>query len=158
MSPVDSPINSWHVLLADDDKDDCLLFKDALDELPLSVHFTVLHNGEMLMQLLNDNKEERPDILFLDLNMPRKNGFQCLSEIKQHEELKGLAVVILSTYFDQVVIDQLYEQGAQYCVRKPNEFSKLKKAIEQALNQTMAARSVDGAGSFIQPPKKDFVL
>ena len=67
------------ILLADDDKNDQLLFKEALEELPVTTHLASVENGEQLMQLLNDGKELLPDILFLDLNMPRKNGFTCLS-------------------------------------------------------------------------------
>ena len=146
-----SPLYSQHILLADDDKDDCLLFKDALEELPLSVHLTTVHDGEQLMQLLSKKNEQLPDILFLDLNMPRKNGFQCLSEIKQNEKLKQLSIIIFSTSFEQDVVDLLYKQGAQHYIRKPNEFSKLKEVIHQTL--TLIAQENSS-----QPTRENFVL
>lgn len=124
------------ILLADDDKDDSILFQDILDELPLSTHLTTVFDGEQLMQRLNETKEQLPDILFLDLNMPRKNGFTCLSEIKRTERLKRLSVIIFSTSYEHEVVNLLYKNGAQYYIRKPNEFRQLKKLIYQALMLT----------------------
>jgi len=121
------------ILLADDDKDDNILFQAILDELPLSTHLTIVFNGEQLMNLLNDTNEQLPDILFLDLNMPRKNGFTCLLEIKRSEKLKLLSVIIFSTSFEPEVVSLLYKNGAQYYIRKPNSYTQLKKLIYQAL-------------------------
>ncbi len=75
-------IASLNLLLADDDTDDCFFFKEALEELPVSAKFTFVNDGVQLMQLLIVNDTSLADALFLDLNMPRKNGFECLSEIK----------------------------------------------------------------------------
>jgi CheY-like chemotaxis protein len=60
-------------------------FKDALGELPLLTKLSTVANGEQLMEVLNQT-ELLPDLLFLDLNMPRKNGFDCLLEIKQRKD------------------------------------------------------------------------
>jgi CheY-like chemotaxis protein len=70
------------VLLADDDADDCLFFKEALEELPLSTSLTIVNDGDQLMKWLLKNTSRLPHVLFLDLNMPRKNGFECLTEIR----------------------------------------------------------------------------
>jgi len=126
-------INTRHILLADDDKDDSILFQEILEELPLSTHLTKVSNGEQLMQFLNETKDQLPDVLFLDLNMPRKNGYDCLSEIKGSEKLKSLSVIIFSTAFEPQVISLLYEKGAQYYIRKPNNYWQLKNLIHQAL-------------------------
>ncbi|HET6557941.1 MAG TPA: hypothetical protein VFG54_11545, partial [Prolixibacteraceae bacterium] len=64
---------NFHVLLADDDKADCLHFKEALEELPVSARLTIVHNGEQLIEQLTKKGNKLPDVLFLDLNMPRKN-------------------------------------------------------------------------------------
>lgn len=79
-----------NLLLADDDVDDCLFFKEALEELPINSNFSVVNNGEQLMKFLTDSQTTLPDILFLDLNMPRKNGMECLIEIRQNQKLKTL--------------------------------------------------------------------
>jgi CheY-like chemotaxis protein len=139
------------LLLADDDKDDCLFFKDALEELPVKADLTTVHDGEQLMQLLAEKTGELPHVLFLDINMPRKNGFECLSEIKHNEKLKQLPIIIFSTSFEQDVVNLLYKNGAQHYIRKPADFSQLKKVIYQALLLATQEET-------LQPAKEDFVL
>jgi CheY-like chemotaxis protein len=124
-----TPLN---LLLADDDPDDCIFFKDALEELPVSAKLTTVNDGVQLMQLLS-KKEVLPDVLYLDLNMPRKNGFDCLAEIKMDEKLKQLPVIIFSTSFDKEVVNHLHEKGAHFYIRKPAEFTQLKKVIHKSL-------------------------
>jgi CheY-like chemotaxis protein len=129
-------ITSFKVLLADDDADDCLFFKEALKELPIESSLETVNDGEQLMNLLATVEDRLPDILFLDLNMPRKNGFECLAEIKSNEKLRSLKVVIYSTSFDHAVVNLLYEKGAHHYIRKPGEFSNVKKVIHEALTIT----------------------
>lgn len=146
MNPI--PI---HLLLADDDEDDCLFFQDALDELSIVSSFKAVHNGEQLLQYLTGHLDQLPTVLFLDLNMPRKNGFECLVEIRSNEKLKELPVIIYSTSFDIDTINLLYQEGAQYYIRKPSEFAKLKQVIKQALSL------VEGSLAK-QPSKEKFIL
>ncbi|MBK5284952.1 MAG: response regulator [Bacteroidia bacterium] len=139
------PPRTLNILLADDDKDDCLLFKEALEELPLSMHLTIVHDGDQLMKLLTREVVAQyvtplPDVLFLDLNMPRKNGFECLCEIKQNENLKALPVIMFSTSYPRdktyegEMINTLLKIGAQDYIRKPNDFTQFKQVIHQALS------------------------
>jgi CheY-like chemotaxis protein len=139
-----------NILLADDDIDDCIFFKEALVELLLSTHLTTVNDGEQLMQLLN-KIEELPDILFLDINMPRKNGFECLLEIKLNKKLKQLPIIMFSTSFEQEVVNLLYKNGAQYFIRKPAVFSQFKKIIQQSL-------ALIAQGNISQPSRENFVL
>jgi len=67
-------LNQLKILLADDDIDDCIFFKEALVELLLSKHLTTVNDGEQLMQLLTNETNVLPHVLFLDLNMPRKKA------------------------------------------------------------------------------------
>ena len=142
------PLN---ILLADDDTDDCNFFKEALDGLTLSTQLTTVHDGEQLMKLLTKETNELPSMLFLDLNMPRKNGFECLSEIKLIKKLNQLPIIILSTSFNHDVVNLLYHNGAQYYVPKPAEFSQLKKVIQQTL--TLIAQN-----NISQPTRENFVI
>jgi CheY-like chemotaxis protein len=144
-------VNELLVLLADDDKDDCLLFQEALEELPLSTHLTIVHDGDQLMKLLLTSTNQLPQVLFLDLNMPRKNGSECLAEIKSNKVLSQLSVIIISTSSEQEIVNLMYKNGAQYYIRKPSEFSLIKKVIHQALTNI-------AAGNLEQPEKKDFVI
>lgn len=144
-------MTNCNILLADDDDDDCRFFKDALDELPLDVSLNTIGNGAELMHLLIKNLPDLPNMLFLDLNMPRKSGFECLSEIKQDEKLKQLQVIVYSTSLDPQVIDLLYTKGANYYIRKPADFTDLKNVIYKAISLGIQKNSS-------QPPKEKFVI
>lgn len=139
-----------NILLADDDEDDCLLFKEALDELPLTTKLTTVNDGNQLMQLLN-HMQVLPHVLFLDLNMPRKNGLECLHEIQINPLFKKLPVIIFSTSFNKDSVAQLYEKGAYYYIRKPGEYYELKNVIYNAL------KAIE-KNNFVKPPKDNFVL
>jgi CheY-like chemotaxis protein len=122
-----------NILLADDDSYDCLFFKKAIEELRLSTNLTIVNDGEQLMNYLSDNPKNLPDILFLDLSMPRKNGFECLSEIKQNKKLKDLPLVMLSTSDSKDTISKVFRIGAQVYIHKPGDFAQLKQVIYHAL-------------------------
>ena len=120
------------ILLADDDIDDCTFFNKALDAIPLSTQLTTVTDGEQLMKYLAENSEHLPHVLFLDINMPLKNGFECLFEIKKNEKLKDLPVVMFSTCNSQDKIDILFKAGANIYVRKPGNFAELVQVIYHA--------------------------
>jgi CheY-like chemotaxis protein len=122
-----------NILLADDDKTDCLLFKEALEELPVSAILTIVHNGEELMEEISKKEGKFPDVLFLDLNMPRKNGFASLGEIKRNTELEKLPVIIISTASNEEMVKNVFNNAAHYYICKPADFSQLKKVIYEAL-------------------------
>jgi CheY-like chemotaxis protein len=140
-----------HLLLADDDSDDRAFFCEAIQKVPINVELSVVKDGEELMQWLLKTPDSLPDLLFLDINMPRKNGHECLKEIKQHPTLKSLPVIILSTAANPREIELLYTNGAQYYVQKPNEFSQLVHVIEDVLK-------MDKEKQRVQPAKENFVF
>jgi CheY-like chemotaxis protein len=139
------------IFLADDDKADCLLFKEALEKLPVSAKLTTFENGEQLMERLTKKQNKLPDVLFLDLNMPRKNGFISLGEIKRNNKLDSLPVIIFSTALEQDKVKQVFRDAAHYYIRKPTEFSELKKIIYEAL--TLITQ-----GNNPLPAKEKFIL
>ena len=121
------------ILLADDDKDDCLFFKEALEELTLNAELTTVNDGEQLMQHLETITGNLPHALFLDLNMPRKNGFDCLIEIKNHSVLKHIPVIIHSTSYIEEKANELFNGGAHYYICKPSNFEELKNVVHKAI-------------------------
>jgi CheY-like chemotaxis protein len=139
------------ILLAEDDCDDCYFFKEALKELALPTVLNTVQDGEQLMQQLTTATNELPDVLFLDLNMPRKNGFECLSEIKLNKKLNQLPVIIYSTSFHNSIADILYRNGATFYISKPTDISALKKTVQQII-------MLIAAGNITQPVKENFVL
>jgi CheY-like chemotaxis protein len=121
-----------HILLADDDKDDRLFFREALKKVTIPTRLTTIDDGQKLIDLLSKNKIQLPDVLFLDLNMPRKNGNECLTEIKRDKKLSQIPVIIYSTSLHDDVADVLYKNGAHYYVKKCN-ITELPKAISRVL-------------------------
>ena len=116
MPPV--TLTRLKILLADDDQDDRTFFKRVVNALAVPALLHVVENGEELMDYLFSNTHDLPDVLFLDLNMPKKNGAECLKEIKANRKLKDLPVVIYSTALPDGSEDCLYEVGAHYYARK----------------------------------------
>ena len=122
-----------NIALADDDEDDRMFFGEALEELALQVKFSLFENGQELLDFLNLPKTVLPKLVFLDLNMPIKNGLECLREIRQNSKLKDLSVAIYSTSSSEKDIEDTFLNGANIYINKTNSFSKLKEALEKVL-------------------------
>lgn len=122
-----------NIFLADDDADDCLLFEDALREVASDTTLTTALDGMELMDILDETVPPPPDMIFLDLNMPRKNGFECLNEIRTDKKLKEIPVIIFSTSAQPEYIEKVYQSGANRYIRKPSSFSELRKVISEML-------------------------
>jgi CheY-like chemotaxis protein len=126
-------IEAMPIYLAEDDDDDRLLFQEALRDINQDAEFVISHDGVQLMQTLDSRVPPPPRVLFLDLNMPRKNGYECLREIRKTEKLKNIPVVIFSTSKSEESIEETYRDGANHYLFKPDDFNKLKAAILQVL-------------------------
>jgi CheY-like chemotaxis protein len=120
------------VLLADDDEDDRLFFKEAFEEIKIKTKVVLVNDGVELMARLQ-NGHTLPHILFLDLNMPRKNGMECLSEIKGSDRLKDIPVAIYSTSSSEDDIEETFVKGANVYIKKPSDFGALKKILEEVI-------------------------
>lgn len=141
-----------NILLADDDKDDRLFFENALKEITIPTQLKTVNDGEELMDYLGKSLEHLPDILFLDLSMPRKTGYECLTEIKENIKLKDIHVVVFSTSYtrDKVyelnLANRLFEIGAQNYIRKPGDFKQLRNIIELSLTKLLELQSSKDSG------------
>jgi CheY-like chemotaxis protein len=127
------PKDPIRVLLADDDEDDRLFFKDAFDEIKIKTIVVTVNDGVELMEYFGKIQDEIPHILFLDLNMPRKSGLDCLEEIKEIEHLKDMAIAIYSTSASEEDIEETFVKGANVYIKKPSNFNDLKKILEQVI-------------------------
>ena len=126
--------NNLHIMLADDDEDDRLFFKEAFEEVKIKYDITAFNDGEQLMHYLNENENPLPDIIFLDLNMPRKSGMECLKEIRQNDRLKKISVAIYSTSSSEQDIEDTFVAGANVYIKKPNDFNMLKKVLSDVVH------------------------
>ena len=122
-----------HIILADDDEDDRLFFTEAFDELKINTKVQTYKDGVYLMDYLNSESCIIPQVLFLDLNMPRKNGMECLKEIKESSKFKDMAIAIYSTSASEEDIENTFVYGANIYIKKPNSFKLLKKTLNQVV-------------------------
>jgi CheY-like chemotaxis protein len=120
------------LLLADDDPDDRLLIKEALEESRLVADLRSVEDGEELMDYLHrrgryaePNDSPHPDLILLDLKMPRKSGHQALEEIKASPELRCIPIVVLTTSKAEEDIARAYASGANSFIVKPTSFRTL---------------------------------
>ncbi|WP_306351013.1 response regulator [Flavobacterium sp. '19STA2R22 D10 B1'] len=124
------PLN---VVLADDDVEDRLIFADAIEEIKIKTVFTALNDGIQLMEYLQNEETIIPDIIFLDLNMPCKSGLDCLREIRNDKRLKNISIAIYSTSSSDEDIENTFVEGANVYIKKPTDFSALKKVMSEVL-------------------------
>ncbi|WP_309641019.1 response regulator [Flavobacterium sp.] len=122
------------ILLADDDEDDRMFFSEAIAEIKMSNELLLFEDGKDLMEHLIHPESELPHILFLDLNMPYKNGLECLKEIRADERFKEVSVAIYSTSSSESDIEDTFVEGANIYIKKPNDFSELKRVIKEVLH------------------------
>lgn len=122
-----------HILLADDDEGDRLLFKVAFSEIKVKTIVQTVNNGVQLMEYLNMKDTSLPYLLFLDLNMLPKNGLECLKEIKSNEKLKNILIAIYSTSNTEKDIEETFCNGANIYIVKPYDFNILKQVLERAV-------------------------
>ncbi|MBC7748084.1 MAG: response regulator [Methylotenera sp.] len=127
-------IDRIHILIADDDDEDIQLFNEALDELKMDSKLTSFTDGKVLMDYLENLENKLPNILFLDLNMPCKTGHECLREIRSNSRFIDVSIAIYSTSSSDKDIEDSFVQGANIYIKKPNDFSKLKKVIKDVVN------------------------
>lgn len=138
------------ILLADDDEGDRLIFGEAMGELEINNTILTLTNGVQLMEYLTKNTI-LPNLIFLDLNMPCKNGHECLKEIRSNEKFAAISIAIYSTSASEKDIEETFSNGANFYIKKPNNFGVLKQLLSKAVT---AYYSQKGASR----DKKDFLL
>jgi CheY-like chemotaxis protein len=123
----------FHILLADDDESDRLLFTEAISELKIETIVHTVNDGVQLMEWLKMKKNQLPHLLFLDLNMPLKNGIECLREIRSNQRIKDISIAIYSTSDSEKVIEETFLNGANVYITKPNNFNMLRLVLEKAV-------------------------
>jgi len=147
---IQFPYDTFHILLAEDDSDDQHFFAKALQSLPFKTWLTTKEDGAELMAYIKSFPAIMPDVIFLDYNMPRKNGADCLIEIKADPLLKDIPVILYSTSFSDYVTEVLFKNGAHYFFRKET-YLELRTAINNILQLLEA-------GELGRPTRDHFML
>lgn len=125
------------ILMADDDEDDRLMAKEALEEAKLANAISFVEDGEELLDYLNhrgkySNPElaPKPGLILLDLNMPKKDGREALKEIKEDPKLRSIPIVVLTTSKEEEDIYRTYNLGVNSFITKPVAFESLVKIMK----------------------------
>jgi len=134
---IDKQISSINILVADDDPDDRFMLKKAIAENKMKNRVDFVEDGEELMDFLNhrgkysgDNTSPRPGLILLDLNMPKKDGREALTEIKSDPDLRRIPVIILTTSKEEEDILTTYNLGVNSFITKPVSFDSLIEVVK----------------------------
>ncbi|MBL7696681.1 MAG: response regulator [Chitinophagaceae bacterium] len=138
---------STHILFSDDDTDDALLFTQAADLMKSSILLSFAEDGEQLMRFLA--RESLPDMIFLDLNMPVKNGVECLREIRSDKKLDNLPIIVYTTSDNPRDVDTCYELRANLYVVKPTSFESIIKTLKKIINIDFNSQNFPARENFI---------
>ena len=118
-----------NLFLIDDDTDDAFVFEEILAEIDPSIRVSLAVNGQDALDKLTDEATLLPDIIFLDLNMPRMGGKECLKAIKANVRLKKIPVIIYTTSSYSKDIEEVLQGGAICFITKPSSVKDLKEIL-----------------------------
>ncbi len=120
-----------YVIVADDDLDDQLLVKHAFSKSKLNIPLEFVNDGQELIEAMTDKEENNlPSFILLDLNMPRKNGKDCLHDLKSNVNWRNIPVIMFSTSKENNDVKSTYELGASSYIHKPNNFDELELIVD----------------------------
>lgn len=125
-------MNDMLIFYTDDDEDDLELFTDAVESLTQEIILQTYSGGEKLLNAIS-NEPTKPNVIFLDLNMPGKNGFDVLNELKGSKENSEIPIIIFSTSNEPSIIEKCLNLGANYFITKPVLMKDIIKSIEYSL-------------------------
>lgn len=137
-----------HILMADDDKEDYFILQEAVAKVnePLTLSYAA-----NWLELWRATLKAIPDILFLDLNMPVKNGLECLRLLREESKFDMLPIIIYSTSASSSDIDEAYAGGANYFAVKPYSLDDITTLVIKLIR-------MGRANLITQPPREEFVI
>jgi len=124
---------SLNVVLAEDDKDYQEIFNNALTEVNIPTKLTVVSDGHELMRTLQSPDAPAYNIVVLDINMPKKDGIECLREIRLDKNLSNTFSVILTSSLDPIIKANAYDAGANLFLTKPEDFDEYVETVRKIL-------------------------
>jgi DNA-binding response OmpR family regulator len=136
------------ILLAEDDNDDVLIFELAMKEMDFPNAMRRAENGDVLFVLL---KDKIPYILFLDINMPCKDGMACIVEIRKNRDYDNLPVIMYSSNLSNKIIEESFRSGANLYMTKTNTFNDLVTKLRKVF-------AIDWTDYLHYPPQAQFLL
>lgn len=136
-----------NILLAEDDTDDYRFFAEALEKISPEYIITRVKNGLECITYLKTH--ERPEIIFLDLNIPIKNGLECLKYIKDNQGIADIPVILYSTSHYIKHIDSAFKSNAHYYIVKPSDEKVLIEILTTVINRLNESMELPGKENFV---------
>ena len=134
--------------MADDDKDDFYILKEAAEKAGEILQVSYAANWLELWRFI---LKTIPDVLFLDMNMPVKDGMECLQLIRKEKKYDNIPILIYSTSVSRTDIDKAYKNGANYFIVKPDALDDVTSIIKKLLSMGKEAL-------LAVPPREEFVI
>ncbi len=127
-----------HILLVEDNEGDIMLTKEILEEIAMDITLSVIKDGKQAIDFLNQNEEYKsaslPDLILLDINLPKKNGHEVLKYVKENEKLKHIPIIMLTTSSSEQDINLTYFNHANCYITKPSDVNEYIEAISAIVN------------------------
>lgn len=124
---------STHIALIDDDEDDRLFFREALKTAKIEANLTEFVNGETFVKELENPNAPVPELVFLDINMPRIDGYQILKAIRQYSHYAKTKIIMFSTSDENVNLDKAMAHNASGFATKPTDYKVLEQTIKDVV-------------------------
>jgi CheY-like chemotaxis protein len=124
-----------NIFYADDDAEDREIFCEVIQQISPDIKVVLSQDGEEALEVLRTQLNP-PDVIFLDVNMPKMNGIECLSKLKSDVRLKSIPVIIYSTTSDSREVNKLIMLGAEDCISKAGSLEKLKESLQEVLTRS----------------------
>ena len=122
------------ILYADDDADDGMIFADLVSELAPSIQVDQVFDGTEVLALL-EKRLSLPELIVMDMNMPRMTGLACLAELKKHDRFQSIPVIMYSTVGNPDTVNAALKNGAAGFRVKPNSYASMRTALADLLSQ-----------------------
>mgnify|MGYP000394968009 CR=1 FL=1 len=125
---------TYRIVLAEDDEDDRFLFRQAVGQLKAEVNLRIMDNGEKLLEYLSRlEPEDLPHMIFLDLHLPKKNGIQCIRELRSNRKYNNIPIIMFTTSGLPPDVEASAKLGANMYIRKYDNFNTLVKTLNDLL-------------------------
>lgn len=123
------------VFLVDDDYEDHEIFKMAFDKVEDSYHLVTVDNGIEAIETFKNDSNFKPDIIFLDVNMPRMNGKDCIRELRRMETIAHIPMILYSTHDGHKEVIEAQEAGASDFMTKPASITEFTRSLKSMVDR-----------------------
>lgn len=122
-----------NVIVADNDENTLIFFKNIFKELKISIKIQCFSNGKDLMEYLNNNDAVVPELVFIKYTISGKDSMECIKEIKANSKLGNMVTAIYDEEIPEHDIEAAFVKGNNICMRKPSDFGRLKKVLTEVI-------------------------